>query len=139
MNVLSLSKQSGVTLLELVLVIVTVGILTAPIASGFKTLGQGFGLNRELQMSAAIAQECAEHLLQLARNGDVATITTATCDNDLPAIPGLAEFSTITRETLSIPDLTGGACPAGETCMDVTVTVSANGNTRSEIRFLLVK
>jgi len=139
MNATFRSKQSGVTLLELVLVIVTVGILTAPIASGFKILGQGFGLNRELQMSAAIAQECAEHLLQLARNGDVATITASTCDNDLPAIPGLTEFSTITRETLSIPDLSGGACPSGETCLDVTVTVSVSGNARSVIQFLLVK
>jgi len=133
-----MAKQSGVTLLELVLVIVTIGILMLPIASGFKILGQGYGLNRELQMSAAIAQECAEHILQLARNGDVNTITTSTCDNDLPAIPGLTEFSTITR-SMTIPDLTGGACPAGETCMDVTVTAMANSVTRSEIRLLLVK
>jgi len=133
-----LSKQTGVTLLELVLVIVTVGVLTVPIASGFKILGQGFGLNREIQMSAAIAQECAEYVLQLARNGAVASITPTICNDDLPAIPALPEFSTITR-SMTMPDLTGGACPAGETCLDVAVSAMANGNTRSEIRFLLVK
>jgi len=138
MNLSSFSKQSGVTLLELVLVIVTVGILTAPIAAGFKTLGQGFGLNRELQMASSYAQECAEHVLQLARNGSVASITPTICEDDLPAIPALQEFSTITR-SMTMPDLTGGACPAGETCLDVTVTAMANGNTRSEIRLLLVK
>ena len=132
-------KQSGVTLIELVIVIVAMGILTPPIASGFKILGEGFGLNRELQMSTAFVQECAEHVLVQARVGNFAVIDNTTC-NVLPAIPALNEFSNLTSNLLvtNVTSATETACPVGVSCKDVAVSVAANGVTRAEINLLLI-
>lgn len=130
------SRHAGFTLIELVLVILVMAIGFVSLSALYVQVTDTLGSNEDLQTSAQLAQGCAEHVLATRRNlgFDSAAINANIC-NGLPIVVGYI------RAVVPSGTYVGGpatACPNGQTCRDVTVTVS-RGAINTPIQLLLVR
>lgn len=141
-----LKKQSGVTLVELVMLIVVMAIVVPPLASGFSTSGKMVSIKKNLQLAITESEACAEHVLGIRRKNTYAFVASGTSNTLCDLIIETAEFSaaSLTR-TVDVYDIVNGAyvldvadpnCPVN--CKNVYVTVTKSGEIINKIQFMLV-
>jgi prepilin-type N-terminal cleavage/methylation domain-containing protein len=59
--------RTGFSIVELVMVVVIIAIAAVAIGSGFASVSRSLALNEDVQRTAQVAHECAEHILSRAR------------------------------------------------------------------------
>ncbi len=125
--------QRGLTLLELVMVIVILALAAVPVLGQFSQVSSSLLGNEAIQTAALLAQEQAEAVLAARRRLSYAAIPTGTSSTVLGG-----NYSAFTRTlTVTEPPL-GSGCAAGATCKEVIVRVDHNGKKRAEVTFILV-
>lgn len=133
------ARQYGVTLLEMVLVIVILGLAFTALSGLFATAVRTLPVNDQLQSAGQLAQGCAERILSARRTPDfvftapVSTLVTSHC------------AFTSTAYTLILSEAAGPLppplCPTGLSCRHLTVTVSplAGSGAGAQLDFLLAQ
>ena len=130
MNGHTIKRQRGVTLIEMVIVIVILAIAATAIMDQFVTSARSYETNESVQTAAQLAQECAEHILATRRLQGYATAIAATC----PALPAAYTSSGYVRNA------SFGAAPAAcvtAPCAQVDVVVTHSGSERARVVFML--
>ena len=141
----SLKKQSGVTLVELVILIVVMAIIIPPLASGFSTSGKMMGVKKNLQLAVFEMEACAEHILGVRRKQGYGAINegdSTICDI---AVPSTSEFSAVPlTRIVTITEVFFGSnteCPIlgpSDGCKKVYVSVKKGTQVVSSVEFMLV-
>ena len=132
-------KRHGFTLIELVIVIVVVAIATVAIGSAFAHISRSQRLTIDLMAATQIAQECAAHVVGLARHpGSYALVapiaSPSTVCNALPAID--PAFNRVVN--VSTMAAGGALCSAGWACKRVEILVTRAGRDLVALEFMLV-
>jgi prepilin-type N-terminal cleavage/methylation domain-containing protein len=111
------SRHRGVSLIELVMVIVVLSVASVGLITGFTQLPRSLLLSEDVQTTAQLAQECAEHILASRRN---LGFTSAFTDcSTLPAFGGYGPPAVVRT-----PGWAGAGCPGGANCTHYQVTAS---------------
>lgn len=132
-------RRHGFTLIELVIVIVVVAVAAVAIGSAFTYISRVQRLTVDLLTATQIAQECAAHVVGLARHpGSYAAVmpvtSPSTICNSLPAIDP-AFMRVVNVSTIAA----GGAlCSAGWTCKRVEIVVTRGASSLIALDFMLV-
>ena len=142
-----LKNQSGVTLVELVMLIIVMAIIIPPLASGFSTSGKMVSIKKNLQLALTESEACAEHILGIRRKVTYSDVTSGIANTicDI-SVPLTTDFSAVPlTRTVDIYDIVNGAyvlnvadpnCPVN--CKNVYVTVTKSGDVINQIQFMLV-
>ena len=123
-------QQKGVTLIELVMIIILIGVIAIPFSNAFLTISRSLILNADITQGGSLARECAEFILHQRRTGTItASPAESICDD--PVIPGF----NAPQETVTVSsDATGtGNCPAGSGGCDL-ITITVNDATVTSVR-----
>ena len=142
----NIKKQLGVTLVELVMLIIVMAIIILPLASGFSTAGKMVPIKKNLQLAITESEACAEHILGIRRKLTYGDVTSGAPSIICDGITEVSEFdaASLTR-TVNIYDIVNGAfvlnvtdpnCPVN--CKNVYVTVTKSGDVINQIQFMLV-
>ena len=123
-------RQRGVTLVELVMVIVILGVAAVAIMDQFVNSARTYEINESVQTAAQLAQECAEHILATRRLQGYAAIT-PTC----PALPGA--FTAAGYASAATFGGAPAACATPPSCTQVDVVVTQSGTERARVVFML--
>jgi prepilin-type N-terminal cleavage/methylation domain-containing protein len=132
-------QRRGFTLIELVIVIVVVAIATVAIGSAFAYISRSQRLTIDLMAATQIAQECAAHVVGLARHpGSYAAVapiaSPSTVCNALPAIdPAFTRVVNVSTMAAG-----GALCSAGWACKRVEILVTRAGRDLVALDFMLV-
>lgn len=123
----------GITLIELIMVMVVISVAVAVFATSFVGLPRGLSVDENAQTAAQLAQACSEHILAQRRGtGGYTSVVSGMCTG----IPALAGFNGYTvADTVATSAF--AACPAA-TCKTVTVTVTLGAATPALVTFMLV-
>jgi len=127
------TRQSGFTLLELVMVIIIVALSSVPILGQFTQVAGSTLLDEDIQTAAQLAQERAEGILALRRDLGYTAIANGTTSEVLTG-----NYSGYTRRVTVSEPPAGGGCAPGAVCKGVVVSVDRGGVNRAEITFVLV-
>ena len=136
------AKESGVSLVELVIVIIVVGVVATAFSSGFTAAARALMTNDPLQRGISYAEECAEHIMYIQRDpaqgfDAVVAAGSAIC-NSLPASTGLNR--TVTFDAYGAYTPGTGICPTqAAACKSVTIDTTSSGATVGRIEFMLYK
>jgi prepilin-type N-terminal cleavage/methylation domain-containing protein len=130
------SRQSGVTLLEMVMVIVLVGVAFAALAGLFAMAVRALPLNERTQSTGQLAQGCVERILSARHTpGFVFTTEAAVLQSVYCAMTNNDHSLLLTESVLS-----SSVCPTGLSCRHLTVRVTPiAGGVSSSLDFLLVQ
>lgn len=151
---MSKNRCRGFSLIELVIVMVIISVGVLGIASQLNNNSTSLTSNEILQQAAQYAQECAERvLLQRRSNGFDSFVAL----DDPATTPTRNTFSCGVRaDGFTNPDSTDftrtqypvglkytgstGACPSGDICRDVSITVTSTSNNAlsSSVTLMLV-
>ena len=129
----------GFSILELIIVIVVVAIGAVAIGSAFSYISRSQRVSIEVTAATQIAQECAAHVIGLARHpGSYAAVapvaSPSTVCNSLPAIdPSYTRVVNVTTMAAG-----GALCSAGWACKRVEVLVSQGGRDLVALDFMVV-
>lgn len=124
-------RDTGFSLVELVIVIVVLSVVSVGLASGFAHLGSSLVLNEDAQAAAQQAQACAEHILGSRRNRGYAVT--------FPDCSALGAFNGFGPPTVTNWAPTAPACPAGSACTGYEVTATyGSTNAFARVRFFVV-
>lgn len=127
----------GFSLLELIMAIVVVSIGAVAIGAAFAAMSRSLALNEDLQRASQVAQECAEHILSLARppRGHYAAVPVA-AGSALCNGMAAAGFN----RTVNVSAMAAAAplCAAGWNCKRVQISV-IKGDAAVEVNFMLVQ
>lgn len=130
-------RHRGVTLIELVVVIVVLTAGTALLGTAFLEPAKSVADNENIQMTWRVAQACADHALGVRRisgtSGSYALVTS-------PLVPACPTLNGITPTIAVASTTNAGACAglgAGNACKAVTVTATRSGYTAT-INFVVV-
>ena len=133
-----MKARRGFSLVELIIIIIVVAIAAVAIGSAFAYASRAQRLGVELVAATQIAQECAAHVLGLARKpgsyaGVPAASPSAVC-NGLPAI------GTAYTRVVNVTDMAAGGvlCGAGWQCRRVEIRVTSTGRELVTVNFMLV-
>lgn len=124
----SFMRQRGVTLIEMVFVIVILAIAATAIMDQFVTGARSYQTNESIQTAAQLAQECAEHILATRRLQGYTTAIAADCT----ALPSMASYTT----AVSSSALATAPC-ATTSCTLFDVVVTHDGIERAHVIFML--
>lgn len=127
----NLNRQSGFTLIELIMVVVVFSISAVALMSSFANVGTAVGVSDNLQIAKASVQECSEFIVMSRRdtvNGFV-NVSATSC-NFLPLLSGYTRAVTVTTSTAA-------PCPTGASCKLVRVSVSRGGSELAVLNTLL--
>lgn len=128
MNVHTIKRQRGVTLIEMVIVIVILAIAATAIMDQFVNSANSYQTNESVQTAAQLAQECAEHILATRRLQDYTTAIAADCS----ALPIVSGYTTAVSTSALVSD------PCVTTpCTQVDVVTTHNGTERARVVFML--
>jgi prepilin-type N-terminal cleavage/methylation domain-containing protein len=134
-----MSRQSGFTLIELVLVILVLALAGVPLFGLFTQASASLLSNERIQTAVQLAQERAESILAQRRAQDFTAIAVGTTIDALGA-----NYSAYSRTvTVSMPPA-GPGCPlhpvtgVSATCKEVVVSVAQGPDTLAEVSFVLV-
>lgn len=127
------TRQSGFTLIELVMVIVIVAVAAIPLLGRFSQVAGSTLLDEEIQTAAQLVQARAEAILALRRDQGYAAVVTGTRTDTLSG-----SYSAYTRTVTVTEPPPGGGCPIGATCKGVVVDVSRGLATRAQVSLVLV-
>jgi len=128
-------RQTGVTLIELIIVIIVLGAGVTAILPFFMQTAQTVTIGQTLQTSAELARECAEQVITSRRHSTLGFngIDNTVCDV-IPAFPAYTRTVTVT----SVTNATVPLCPASSTCKQVDIDISQAGVSKSKLSLLLV-
>ncbi|MGB5258895.1 MAG: type II secretion system protein [Gammaproteobacteria bacterium] len=130
---MTMHRQQGFTLLELVMVIMVVALASIPILGQFSQAAGTLLTDEIIQTAAQLAQERAEGLLADRRAGGYAAVPTGTVNDVLTGA-----YSSYSR-TVTVTSPPGGSgCAVGATCKEVVVSVDHSGRTRAGVSLMLV-
>jgi prepilin-type N-terminal cleavage/methylation domain-containing protein len=134
-----MTPRRGFTLIELIMVIVVVAIAAVAIGSAFMYISRSQRLNVDLLTATQIAQECAAHVVGLARHpGSYAAVvpvaSPSTICNTLPAIdPAFTRVVNVSTMAAG-----GALCSAGWACKRVEILVTRAGRDLVALDFMVV-
>jgi prepilin-type N-terminal cleavage/methylation domain-containing protein len=132
-----MSRRAGFSMIELIMVIVIVAIAVVGIGAAFAHMSRSLALNEDLQRASQVAQECAEHILSLARppRGHYVAVPvgagSALCNG--MAAAGFNRTVNVSAMTAAAP-----LCAAGWNCKRVQISVSKAG-AAVEVNFMIVQ
>ncbi len=131
--------ERGVTLLEMVMVIVIVAVAFTALASLFGMAGRALPLNDGMQGAGQMAQACAERILS-ARHTPGFVFNTAASSLQANHC-GMASAGYTLALTEASGPLDAALCPSTVTCraFTVRVTPAVAGGASSQVDFLLVQ
>ena len=127
----SLPTQRGLTLVEVVLVILILSLASVLVMGQFSAASKAWWIDEDLQVATQLAQERAEGVLATRRIGSYGSVALGTVNDTLTG-----SYAAYTR-TVNVTSLSGIPCPAAS-CKQVVVTVGRGGNTLAEATFMLV-
>lgn len=127
------ARQSGFTLIELIMVIIIVALAAVPILGQFTQVAGSTLVDEEIQTASQLAQERAEQLLALRRDQGYAAVAIGTTNDVLTG-----NYSTYTRTVTVTEPPAGGGCATGATCKGVVVSVDRGPRNRARIALVLV-
>ncbi|MEZ5542582.1 MAG: type II secretion system protein [Pseudomonadota bacterium] len=127
------ARQSGFTLLELIMVIVIVVLASVPILGQFTQVAGSTLSDAEIQTATQLAQERAEQILARRRDQGYSAVAVGTTNDVLTG-----NFSAYSRTVTVTEPPAGGGCPVGATCKGVAVRVNRGASNRAAIAFVLV-
>lgn len=129
--------QQGVTLVELIMLIIVLGVIAIPLSNGFLSVSQALMTNNDAHQANNLTRACAEHLLYQRRSGTT-TFNTTDCDG----LPGFSASGTV---SITASDSSNNAplCPvptSGTTTCDEIYISSANsaGQTRANLTLFFI-
>jgi prepilin-type N-terminal cleavage/methylation domain-containing protein len=128
------NRQSGFTLIELVLVIIIIAVASVPLFSLFSRAASSLLINEKTQTAVQLVQERAEYLLAIRRSQDFAA---AELSSNTSEVLG-GNYSGYTRSTVIRQPPAGPGCPAGATCKELVISVDEGGSTYAETTLVLV-
>ena len=123
-------RQSGFSLMELIMVLIFTSILAGGMAHLFGETIDQIAVSEERVVATQLAQERMEQVLAERRADGYGTFSTA---SDSVLLAGKSYDRTVT-----VTPLTGGVCPTGMSCKEVLVEVVLSGAVRADITQLLV-
>lgn len=123
-------SQCGVTLIELVMVIVILGIAAVAIMDQFVNSARTYEINESVQTAAQLAQECAEHILATRRLQGYAAITPS-----CPTLP--AAYTAAGYASAATFGGAPAACATPPSCTQVDVVATQGGIERARVVFML--
>ncbi|NND89237.1 MAG: type II secretion system protein [Granulosicoccus sp.] len=127
------ARQSGFSLIELIIVTIILGVASVPILKQFTSVASSTLINEDIQTASQLAQERAEYILALRRNHGYAAVSPGSTNEILTG-----KFAGFSRSVaISEPSSIGGCAP-GATCKGVVVTVTRDLRKRAEIATVLV-
>lgn len=131
---LSHRRSSGVTLIELVIVIAMLGAGAASILPFFQQSAQSISINQTMQTGIQLARECAEHVIVSRRKSSIGYIgiDNTICDV-IPAFNSYTRTVTVTPVTSA----TVALCPLNAACKKVDIVVNQAGANATSISMLL--
>lgn len=131
------ARRAGFSLIELIMVIVIVAIAAVAMGAAFMQMSRSLALNEDLQRASRVAQECAEHILSLARppRGHYAAVPVA-AGSALCNGMAAAGFN----RTVNVSAMAAAAplCAAGWACKRVQVSVT-KGAAVVDVNFMIVQ
>jgi prepilin-type N-terminal cleavage/methylation domain-containing protein len=137
-----MTRRTGFTLIELIIVIVVVAIAAVAIGSAFTYISRAQRLNVDLVTATQIAQECAAHVTGKGRKpGSYAAV--ASVANNSNVCNGLPTIDPAFQRVVNVSLMpTGGAlCSAGPPvwgCKRVQIIVRRAGRDLVDLNFMLV-
>jgi type II secretory pathway pseudopilin PulG len=134
-----MSRRTGFSLLELIIIIMVVAFGTVAIGAAFTYINRTQRLTVEIAAATQIAQECAAHVVGLGRHpGSYAAVApvaaASTICNALPA--PAAPFQRVVNVT-NMP-AGGTLCSAGWQCKRIEILVTRPGSDLVALDFMLV-
>lgn len=114
------THQKGLTLIEVVLVILLLSIASVAVLGQFTQMARSYDSNEHAQTAAQLAQECAEHIFAQRRLQTYAAAISATC----PLLPATYTAAGYAR-TVSFGAAPGACVTLPCTQVDVVVTHNA--------------
>jgi type II secretory pathway pseudopilin PulG len=129
------SRQSGITLLEMVVVLVILSTGVVSLLPLFRITGNSILENENIQTGAQLVRECSEHILVARRYAvtQFAGVDNTICD----VLPAFGNFTrTVTVNIVTNADLP--ACPPTVSCKEVIVRVDRSGQKQAEDTIMLV-
>jgi prepilin-type N-terminal cleavage/methylation domain-containing protein len=128
--------RTGFSIVELVMVVVIIAIAAVAIGSGFASVSRSLALNEDVQRTAQVAHECAEHILSRARppRGHYAAIALAapSAECNGMAVPGFNRLVNVN------PGAVGALCTAGWNCKWVEIRVT-KGSAVANVNFMIIQ
>lgn len=121
--------QRGVTLIEMVIVIVVLAIGATAIMDQFVNSARSYQTNESVQTAAQLAQECAEHILATRR---LQSYTIAVNTNCLALPPPYPAAGYAANASIVLDPAT---CTAP--CAQIDVVVTNSGTERARVVFML--
>jgi len=126
-------RASGFSLIELVIIIIVIGIVSAGLVRTFANTAQSMNTNETLMQATQFAQECAERAVATRQSlGFTAFPTNFACGNPAGFIRAVVVGNIYAGAN-------GTACPAGVNCRNIAITVTStvNPNLASPITIML--
>ena len=137
---IDLKKPSGVTLVELVILVVVMGIIIPPLASGFTNSAKMISVRKNLQLGVTESSACAEHILGLRRKGAYADIALGSNNTICDSITYTTAFTSAslgrTVNIVTVDPAVDPTCPSA-TCKMVDIEIDKSGQAISSIQFML--
>ena len=133
---ISANKNRGFTLIEIVMVLITVSLVAVPIVGMFGNIGKGLILNSQLSEADGYVQACAEHIIVNKKLSGIASIDSTTCS-------GITTSAAFTLNVVTTTDVSAHAsCPTAigtPTCKIAEITAISGGNVHSSSAIFLVE
>ena len=122
--------SAGITLIEMIVVIVILGVTMIAIISLQAQVNRGQSDNKDYELGVQLLQECAEKVLAVRRKSGYASVNASTC-NTLPALSGYSA-------SIAVSTPVSPTCLSGTTCQIMAVSVSNGTSTLGPVNIMLV-
>jgi prepilin-type N-terminal cleavage/methylation domain-containing protein len=132
----------GMSMIELIMVIVILGIAAVAIGSAFMHSSRSLRLNEDMQRAWQIAQECADHVLGTARKpGAFTAVSLAAPSSICSSLPADAGFTRVVNVTAAATGSTTIALcnSTAWACRRVDIQVSRGAATIAALNFMLIQ
>ena len=126
------TRQTGFSLLEIIITIVVLGIAAVAILSMFGQAAGSLAINEDIQTAAQLAQSCSEHVLATRRaspSGYTALDSTV-CDT-LPTVAGFV------RSVIVSDPFSGAACPGAAPCKELLIKIQKGAKAMVDIPIMV--
>ena len=127
------SRQTGFSLIELVIVMTIVTLCSVPILQQFTQVAITAQINEEIQTASQLAQERAEQLLAQRREQGYDAVAPGTTTDTMTS-----PYAIFSRRVIVSEPSTFGGCAPGADCKGVTVTVSRGPKVRAQVSYVIV-
>lgn len=129
-----MKKLRGVSMIEMVMVIVLVGVIAVGMMPFYVQSTRAIILNEDLQTGAQLLRACGEHILVTRRWGaGYAAVDGAICD----ALPTVSSY-TLSVVVTAVDNATEAFCPVGTSCKHLVIAVQKAGTNIVDTQLLLV-